>query len=250
MGSSSASCRSATIRRPAAYKAAALPAELRRRNRSGMRNGGWAMRAKEFLSCDRFMPPIANYLPFGNPAFRMWPLGPSCFDGIRTRITPKTGHPDRLNDEAMLRIRCWRGGSVQTTEVQDPRLDHRSTSPQYGSGRVAALTSYSQVRCGSGRCIGHRPRLREGPAMHRSQNRQAFKTRMGGVDARVSASAFAGIRTRTGCVLGALPLPVGLRKHAQAIRRDMPAQSTVDSTTRVGSLHSCLRWTRILQHEA
>lgn len=55
-------------------------------DRSGMRNGGWAMRAKEFLSCDRFMPPIANYLPFGNPAFRMWPLGPSCFDGIRTRI--------------------------------------------------------------------------------------------------------------------------------------------------------------------
>lgn len=71
MGSSSASCRSATIRRPAAYKAAALPAELRRRNRSGMRNGGWAMRAKEFLSRDRLMPPIANYLPFGNPAFRM-----------------------------------------------------------------------------------------------------------------------------------------------------------------------------------
>lgn len=58
-------------------------------DRSGMRNGGWAMRAKECLSCDRFMPPIANYLPFGNPAFRMWPLGPSCFDGIRTRITPK-----------------------------------------------------------------------------------------------------------------------------------------------------------------
>lgn len=188
--------------------------------------------------------------PIRNPAFRMWPLGPSCFDGIRTRITPKTGHPDRLNDEAMLRIRCWRGGSVQTTEVQGPRLDHRSTSPQYGSGRMAALTSYSQVRCGSGRCIGHRPRLREGPAMHRSQNRQAFKTRMGGVDARVSASAFAGIRTRTGCVLGALPLPVGLRKHAQAIRRDMPAQSTVDSTTRVGSLHPCLRWTRVPRHEA
>lgn len=83
-----------------------------------MRNGGWAMRAKEFLSRDRLMPPIADYLPFGNPAFRMWPPGPSCFDGIRTRITPKTGHPDRLNDEAMLRIRCWRGGSVQATEVQ------------------------------------------------------------------------------------------------------------------------------------
>lgn len=61
-------------------------------DRSGMRNGGWAMRAKEYLSRDRLMPPIANYLPFGNPAFRMWPLGPSCFDGIRTRITLK-GHP-------------------------------------------------------------------------------------------------------------------------------------------------------------
>ena len=28
------------------------------------------------------MPPIADYLPFWNPAFRMWPPGPSCFDGI------------------------------------------------------------------------------------------------------------------------------------------------------------------------
>ena len=94
-----------------------------------MRNGGWAMRAKECLSCDRFMPPIANYLPFGNPAFRMWPLGPSCFDGIRTR---------------------------------------------------------------------------------------------------------------TGQFLGLSPLPVGPRKHAQAIRKDMPAQSTVDSTTRAKSCtHAC-----------
>ena len=177
-------------------------------------------------------------LPFGTQRFACghWP--------IVLRREPNPHHPKRasyrLEDEAMLRIRCWKGGSVQTTEVQGPRLDHRSTSPQYGSGRVAALTSYSQVRCGSGRCIGHRPRLREGPATHRSQNRQAFKTCMGGVDARVSASAFAGIRTRTGCVLGALPLPVGLRKHAQAIRRDMPAQSTVDSTTRAESCtHAC-----------
>ncbi len=28
------------------------------------------------------------------------------------------------------------------------------------------------------------------------------------------------------------------------------AQSTIDPATRAGSLHSCLRWTRILQHEA
>lgn len=36
---------------------------------------------------------------------------------------------------------------------------------------------------------------------------------MGGVDARVSAGAFAGIRTRTGQFLGLSPLPVGLRKR-------------------------------------
>lgn len=29
-------------------------------------------------------------LPFGTQRFA-WPPGPSCFDGIRTRITPKTG---------------------------------------------------------------------------------------------------------------------------------------------------------------
>ena len=103
-------------------------------DRSGMRNGGWAMRAQECLSRDRFMPPIANDLPFGNPAFRMWPRGPSCFDGIRTRITPKTGHPDRLNDEAMLRIRCWRGGSVQATEVQACALTIVPLRPNMAAG--------------------------------------------------------------------------------------------------------------------
>ena len=91
------------------------------------------MRAKECLSCDRFMPPIANYLPFGNPAFRMWPLGPSCFDGIRTRITP-SGASCLLEDEAMLRIRCWRGGSVQATEVQACALTIVPLRPNMAAG--------------------------------------------------------------------------------------------------------------------
>ena len=43
--------------------------------------------------------------------------------------------------------------------------------------------------------------------------RQESDTDMGGVDARVSAGAFAGIRTRTGQFLGLSPLPVGLRKR-------------------------------------
>lgn len=66
------------------------------------------------------------------------------------------------------------------------------------------------------------------------------RTGSGGVDAVASAGAFAGVRTRTGQFLGLSPLPVGPRKHAQAIRKDMPAQSTVDSTTRAKSCtHAC-----------
>lgn len=66
------------------------------------------------------------------------------------------------------------------------------------------------------------------------------RTGSGGVDAVTSAGAFAGVRTRTGQFLRLLPLPVGPRKHAQAIRKDMPAQSTVDPATRAESCtHAC-----------
>lgn len=47
---------------------------------------------------------------------------------------PKTGHPDRLNDEAMLRIRCWRGGSVQATEVQACALTIVPLRPNMAAG--------------------------------------------------------------------------------------------------------------------
>ncbi len=112
-----------------------------------------------------------------------------------------------------LRIGCWGDDSAGSLRCKPFVCAHRSTPSQYGSGRVAALTSYSQVGCGNGRCIGHRPQLCEGLIIHRSRNRQDFKTCMGGVDARVSAGAFAGIRTRTGQFLRLSPLPVGLRKR-------------------------------------
>lgn len=73
--------------------------------------------SKGFLSCDRLIPPIANYLPFGNPDVSHVATGP-----IGLRREPNPHYAERrilpLEDEAMLRIRCWRGGSVQTTEVQ------------------------------------------------------------------------------------------------------------------------------------
>lgn len=73
-------------------------------------------------------------LPFGNLTCRMWPPGPSCFGGIRTRITPKKQSILPLNDEAVLRIRCWRGGSVQATEVQACALTIVPLRPNMAAG--------------------------------------------------------------------------------------------------------------------
>ena len=167
------------IRRPAAYKAAALPAELRQRYRnpprlSGCRlpekparqrrknrsvfsgeraidrirtgdlritrallcqlsyDGGWAMRAKECLSCDRFMP-SATDCSHSEPSVSHVATGP-----IVLRRDSNPHHPKRasyrLEDEAMLRIRCWRGGSVQATEVQACALTIVPLRPNMAAG--------------------------------------------------------------------------------------------------------------------
>ena len=93
------------------------------------------MRAKECLSCDRFMPSATDCSHSGTQFFRMWPLDPSCFDGIRTRITPKKKQSILpLKDEAVLRIRCWRSGSVQATEVQACALTIVPLRPNMAAG--------------------------------------------------------------------------------------------------------------------
>lgn len=93
---------------------------------------------------------------------------------------------------------------------------------------------------GSGRCNGYGSQVMERTYRSIVPVPSDVRTGSGGVDAVASAGAFAGVRTRTGQFLGLSPLPVGPRKHAQAIRKDMPAQSTVDSTTRAKSCtHAC-----------
>lgn len=68
------------------------------------------------LSCDRFMP-SATDCSHSEPSVSHVATGP-----IVLRRDSSPHHPKRascrLEDEAMLRIRCWRGGSVQATEVQ------------------------------------------------------------------------------------------------------------------------------------
>lgn len=74
------------------------------------------MRAKECLSCDRFMP-SATDCSHSEPSVSHVATG-----SIVLRRDSNPHHPKRasyrLEDEAMLRIRCWRGGSVQATEVK------------------------------------------------------------------------------------------------------------------------------------
>ena len=71
-------------------------------------------------------------LPFGTQRFACghW--------AIVLRREPNPHHPKRasyrLEDEAMLRIRCWKGGSVQTTEVQGPRLTIVPLRPNMAAG--------------------------------------------------------------------------------------------------------------------
>lgn len=58
-------------------------------------------------------------LPFGNPVFSHVATGPIV---LRRDSNPHYSKKKQsilpLKDEAVLRIRCWRSGSVQATEVQ------------------------------------------------------------------------------------------------------------------------------------
>ena len=90
------------------------------------------MRAKECLSCDRFMP-SATDCSHSEPSVSHVATGPSV---LRRDSNPH--HPNRasyrLEDEAMLRIRCWRSGSVQATEVQACALTIVPLRPNMAAG--------------------------------------------------------------------------------------------------------------------
>lgn len=72
-------------------------------------------------------------LPFGTQRFACVATGP-----IVLRRDSNPHHPKRasyrLEDEAMLRIRCWRSGSVQATEVQACALTIVPLRPNMAAG--------------------------------------------------------------------------------------------------------------------
>lgn len=84
------------------------------------------------LSCGRFMP-SATDCSHSEPSVSHVATGP-----IVLRRDSNPHHPKRasyrLEDEAMLRIRCWRSGSVQATEVQACALTIVPLRPNMAAG--------------------------------------------------------------------------------------------------------------------
>lgn len=92
------------------------------------------MRAKECLSCDRFMP-SATDCSHSEPSVSHVVTGPIV---LRRDSNPHYSKKKQsilpLKDEAVLRIRCWRSGSVQATEVQACALTIVPLHPNMAAG--------------------------------------------------------------------------------------------------------------------
>lgn len=92
------------------------------------------MRAKECLSCDRFMP-SATDCSHSEPSVSHVATGPIV---LRRDSNPHYSKKKQsilpLKDEAVLRIRCWRSGSVQATEVQACALTIVPLRPNMAAG--------------------------------------------------------------------------------------------------------------------
>lgn len=87
------------------------------------------------LSCGRFMPSATDCSHSGNPVFSHVATGPIV---LRRDSNPHYSKKKQsilpLKDEAVLRIRCWRGGSVQATEVQACALTIVPLRPNMAAG--------------------------------------------------------------------------------------------------------------------
>lgn len=73
-------------------------------------------------------------LPFGNPVFSHVATGPIVLRRDSNPHYSKKQSILPLNDEAVLRIRCWRSGSVQATEVQACALTIVPLRPNMAAG--------------------------------------------------------------------------------------------------------------------
>lgn len=92
------------------------------------------MRAKECLSCDRFMPPTVDCSHSGTQRFACGHWAHRASTGFEPALLQKKQSILPLKDEAVLRIRCWRSGSVQAAEVQACALTIVPLHPNMAAG--------------------------------------------------------------------------------------------------------------------
>lgn len=105
---------------------------------------------------------------------------------------------------------------------------------------------------GSGRCNGYGSQLWREPTVASFPFRQTFepdRVALTPLLPLVLSPGFEpGLDSSLDCCLYRLGYESMCGYHPCEVA--ISAQSTIDPTTRAGSLHSCLRWTRILRHEA
>lgn len=198
------------------------------------------------VSCHR--PQTA---PIRNPAFRMWPLGPSCFDGIRTRITLK-GHPIGWKTKPCCGYDAGEAVLFRPLRCKPaPRPSfHSAPIWQRAGGGVDII--FRKNMSGSGRCNGYGSQLWREPTVASFPFRQTFepdRVALTPLLPLVLSPGFEpGLDSSLDCCLYRLGYESMCGYHPCEVA--ISAQSTIDPATRAGSLHSCLRWTRILRHEA
>lgn len=208
------------------------------------------MRAKECLSCDRFMP-SATDCSHSEPSVSHVATGP-----IVLRRDSNPHHPKRasyrVEDEAMLRIRCWRSGSVRLLRCRPaPRPSfHSAPIWQRAGGGVDII--FRKNMSGSGRCNGYGSQLWREPTVASFPFRQTFepdRVALTPLLPLVLSPGFEpGLDSSLDCCLYRLGYESMCGYHPCEVA--ISAQSTIDPATRAGFLHSCSRWTRILRHEA
>lgn len=118
---------------------------------------------------------------------------------------------------------------------------------------MAALTSYSaRIRAEAGAATVTDPKLWREPAVASFPFRQTFEPDRVALTPLLplvlSLGFEPGLDSSLDCCLYRLGYESMCGYHPCEVA--ISAQSTIDPATRAGSLHSCLRWTRILQREA
>lgn len=208
------------------------------------------MRAKECLSCDRFMP-SATDCSHSEPSVSHVATGP-----IVLRRDSNPHHPKR--DPIGWKTKPCCGYDAGEAVLFRPLRCKPAPRPSFHSAPIWQRAGggvdiiFRKNMSGSGRCNGYGSQLWREPTVASFPFRQTFepdRVALTPLLPLVLSPGFEpGLDSSLDCCLYRLGYESMCRYHPCEVA--ISAQSTIDPATRAGSLHSCLRWTRILRHEA